>query len=514
MPAAHRETQEELLRIDRRRRRRWRRAWGAIGLVLLLLVAVRVWWGYMADRRLQAVIDRYHAAGEPILIADFAPTKVVADSQNAALVYEDAAIAVVVPTGVEVRGEYFVQDPRLAFAYPQDSRLWVEANDPVFELLRKADALPDCDWGVRFSSPMVLLVLPNVAFVRNLEQTVCGLAIAHHVTGDDATCVESLAHAQRLAQHLVAPRESFLIQYFVAAACQAGVCRSVEVVASKLRISDSADPASSAAERAASREQVRKLIHALLDDAPWDTGWRNAMNGERASLLDTARALPSGNLAGIIGGPGPISAHIFDLAFGPSVRLDAVVGLDTLTRLRDAALLDGYPAAARVVESVPDPLPFMEGHITLDQAAHALSRLMMPSLERSVSRHFMLRAERRMAATALAIRLYEVDHGQRPASLEELVPNYLPSVPQDPFAEPARQLGYLPGSNPPILYSVFEDGMDDGGVAYTGKSSRPTKVAEGDLLYYLNGDRRADPIQWENVLVNPPKKAGGAADDD
>ncbi len=514
MPDPSRETPEELLRLDRRRRRRWRRAWGAIGLVLLLLVAVRAWWGHMADRRLQAVIDRYHAAGEPILIADFAPTKLIADTQNAALVYEDAAIAVVVPTGVEVKGEYFVQDPRLAFAYPQDSRLWVEANDPLLALLRKADALPDCDWGVRFASPMVLLVWPNVAFVRSLDQTICSLAVAEHVTGDDATCMECLAHAQRLAHHLVTPRDSFLIQYFVATACEARLCRSVEAVASKLKVSDSADQASSAQVRPASREQVKKLIHALLDDEAWDRGWTNAMNGERASLLDTARALPSGNLAGVIGGPGPISARALDLAIGPTVRLDAAAGLESITRLRDAALLDCYPAAARVVATVSDPPPFMEDDMTLDQAAHMLSRMMMPSLGSTVSRHFRLRAERRMAATALAIRLYELEHGKRPATLDELVPELLPAVPVDPFAEPGRPLMYLPGNDPPILYSVSEDGVDDGGVEHPGRPGGRTKGGEGDLLFYLKGDRSDDPIRWENVLVNPPKNTGDSADED
>jgi hypothetical protein len=87
-----------------------------------------------------------------------------------------------------------------------------------------------------------------------------------------------------------------------------------------------------------------------------------------------------------------------------------------------------------------------------------------------------------MAAIALAIRLYESDFGHRPATLDELVPTYLPTLPVDPMAADGRTFGYKPeGVDPflpwkaddgselrlnrrvPILYSVGDNAVDDDG---------------------------------------------------
>jgi hypothetical protein len=62
-------------------------------------------------------------------------------------------------------------------------------------------------------------------------------------------------------------------------------------------------------------------------------------------------------------------------------------------------------------------------------------------------------AQRRMAATALAMRLYELDHGQRPESLGELVPRYLPAVPEDPFVENGQTIRYSIEADGPVLRS-------------------------------------------------------------
>ena len=70
---------------------------------------------------------------------------------------------------------------------------------------------------------------------------------------------------------------------------------------------------------------------------------------------------------------------------------------------------------------------------------------------------------RRLAAAALAVRWYAVEHdGRLPASLEELVPRYLPAVPLDPMAK-GRPLGYSPDPARPMVYSVGENGIDNGG---------------------------------------------------
>jgi hypothetical protein len=64
--------------------------------------------------------------------------------------------------------------------------------------------------------------------------------------------------------------------------------------------------------------------------------------------------------------------------------------------------------------------------------------------------------------THLAIRLYRLDEDRLPESLDELVPKYLPSVPQDPFA--TGPLIYRLSDEGYVLYSVGANRQDDGGI--------------------------------------------------
>jgi hypothetical protein len=70
--------------------------------------------------------------------------------------------------------------------------------------------------------------------------------------------------------------------------------------------------------------------------------------------------------------------------------------------------------------------------------------------------------ERRLAITAIAIARYQQKHGTPPARLRDLVPEFLNGVPLDCMS--GKELCYRlkPGAGF-VLYSVGEDGKDDGG---------------------------------------------------
>jgi hypothetical protein len=66
-----------------------------------------------------------------------------------------------------------------------------------------------------------------------------------------------------------------------------------------------------------------------------------------------------------------------------------------------------------------------------------------------------------LARTALAAERYRLATGKLPQRLEDLTPQYLAQVPIDPFdGQPLRYRFQQPGY---LLYSVFEDGQDNGG---------------------------------------------------
>jgi len=95
---------------------------------------------------------------------------------------------------------------------------------------------------------------------------------------------------------------------------------------------------------------------------------------------------------------------------------------------------------------------------------------------------------RRMAAVGLAVWLFEAEHGDWPDRLEELAPEYLPDVPPDPFAGADRRIAYDPYVEPPILYSVGVNGIDEGGKLPADLRGRQHWL-QADMPYFLNGDR-------------------------
>jgi hypothetical protein len=72
----------------------------------------------------------------------------------------------------------------------------------------------------------------------------------------------------------------------------------------------------------------------------------------------------------------------------------------------------------------------------------------------------------------LAIRLYRGKQGRLPEALSDLVPDYLPSVPIDPYS--GQPLVYRPQGESFLLYSVGQDRRDDGGRLPTADESPAT----------------------------------------
>jgi hypothetical protein len=81
-------------------------------------------------------------------------------------------------------------------------------------------------------------------------------------------------------------------------------------------------------------------------------------------------------------------------------------------------------------------------------------------------------ALRDLVRSAIAARQYQQKHGELPASLAALVPEFLPAVPADPFdGKPLRMVAEGQGLK---LYSIGRDQKDDGG-------SDPQQSGEPDI---------------------------------
>ena len=89
-----------------------------------------------------------------------------------------------------------------------------------------------------------------------------------------------------------------------------------------------------------------------------------------------------------------------------------------------------------------------------------------------VRKTMAVEVSRRIVVTAIALKRCQLKHGNYPAELSGLTPEFLPSVPLDPVdGKPLRYRLNADGTF--LLYSVGEDGVDDGGdpTATTGATS-------------------------------------------
>ena len=222
----------------------------------------------------------------------------------------------------------------------------------------------------------------------------------------------------------------------------------------------------------------------MLDETAIDQGVRAALYGERVQELDCVAFGPSAG-AGLFGGVTTAGWKPLGWLIAPMFELDGAFMIEQTGKVIAATFQPNYPAARAMLPSYPS---FGDGPRGF---AHILSKMIYPSMTGVVSFRFADIATRRMTAVALAIRLYELDHGAWPGALDELVPDYLPAIPIDLFADDGRSIAYRPDAEPPVLYCVGLDGVDGGGQVQL-RENGTVFWRDGDLLYFLNGDRPRD----------------------
>jgi hypothetical protein len=185
-------------------------------------------------------------------------------------------------------------------------------------------------------------------------------------------------------------------------------------------------------------------------------------------------------LAGGSGTFGGVAGYASDLGLQGVATVRSVVHrrlwLWRWSFLDELRYLDVSGKAIRVADRVGVGVPFgvaqreFVGALTdlWDTAAaednrFAVTRLCLPDLDKLLTRIVRGEALRGLVVTALAIKRYELREGELPPDLESLVPSFLSAVPTDVMdGEPLR---YRREEGGFLLYSVGEDGVDDGGDA-------------------------------------------------
>jgi hypothetical protein len=490
---------------------RWwwlKRVAASVAAIAVALLALRLGWGWEADRRLRRALEPIVAAADPVNGQQLNPAAVPAE-QNAAA-YLKAGFNAITFNDSPSSTSY-------SFTFPPYGNTWdslaeqsVKKNAKVFPLVRRARAFEQADWGTRMQRPIIATLLPHLNNARQLANVVGDAALYAHFRGDDAAALETVRDVRHEAR--VVDREPFLVSHLVGVGIDMLAQARLQVIASRLRVAPEGatavappGPYPSAARaqlpRPATRAQVRALIEELLEDRESAEALHKAFAAERASQLDMADWFGE-----------------FSPALRPMYQLDAMRMLEQDEVLLEAAAQPNGPAAAAVLargaarKPLPGPPPagaaWFGGAATppkrvpIDYARVLSSNLLGGSgMGRAIQQDMRLRSERGMSAVSLAAQVYRADHGGAwPASIEPMVPRYLPRVPRDAMAAGNPPLGYvlvkggLPdGSDRPLVYSVGTNGVDD---TANGATPPPTPCYD----WQNNRDEWRDLTRWTPYL--------------
>jgi hypothetical protein len=436
------------------RGRSGRRAWLIVGLLFLLLVATHATWGWLEQRRLDRRLASLHAAGEPIYAADFDSPAPAAD-ENAA---DDILAGWAILNRSEERraldemtARYIVSLP-LSDAEQKAIARMIEANRSGLALIDSGIAKPQARWPGDLSQPLMLQDASWLTAARgtaNVLQSDAQLAAQSGRYGD---ALARIGQMLTLARHV--DRHPTMIAHLVATGITAAAASTAEQIAYDLRVGGDDVVA-------------KRLIGVLLDDEAGRAGFVRAMRGERRDHWMLIGKLPDtsvGANVGISNSPaaGPsMKGRLVGYFIKPMLMDNAEMAVRT-----DTALLQAFERTSDLPGLRADPAaPALLAEIDRSPKWYLFASLFVAhSPERLAQTEYRAATERRLAAVALAMRLYALDQGgRRPQTLSELVPAYLPSLPRDPMAAGGMALRYVPGGERPIVYSVGDDASDNGG---------------------------------------------------
>lgn len=134
---------------------------------------------------------------------------------------------------------------------------------------------------------------------------------------------------------------------------------------------------------------------------------------------------------------------------------------------------------ARLISRLPRYQQVRQKHRLGDDQWHRLqgrylifATVLLPDVGREIARHIHYYALLRCAEVACAVERWRLVHADAlPPTLDALVPQFLAAVPEDPMD--GKPLKFRPRPKGFVVYSIGEDGTDDGGTEFTPGKTNP-----------------------------------------
>jgi hypothetical protein len=107
--------------------------------------------------------------------------------------------------------------------------------------------------------------------------------------------------------------------------------------------------------------------------------------------------------------------------------------------------------------------------------------------------------------TACAVRRYELTHDKPPEQLTNLIPDFLPSMPIDPFD--SKTLRYRREGKEWVIWSVGSDLKDDNAAWHEFKYRKLGEKRTGGDIYFKSTEPQDDLAAYRTNLKNSSKSS-------
>jgi hypothetical protein len=324
---------------------------------------------------------------------------------------------------------------------------WLASNREAMARLDAATAKPGVNWRINFRSPVIEARPAEIISAFHLANLLRSAALYAQQCGDEPAALRRVG--QMLALARIVDQQGLYPAHLAATSIAASAARTAcEIARNPPRLGS------------ASRVNVRRLIDDFLNEQWLMDGQARALRTFRVTLWDTAKAVAGGraDLLSVEGGVPIGTGRLGGYAAKPLLMTDALAMVRYVSATTEAARRSSdWPAFVR--NAPPEPV-----EPALHPRRHFLAVALMPDLKRYICGQYRAVTECRLAAVALAAAAYAREHeGAMPAALDQLAGDYLPYVPFDPMAAGERPLRLGKWPDGAVVYSVGDDGVDDGG---------------------------------------------------
>ncbi len=419
----------------------WKKVLFFIAVLLLLVSAIFVSYVQSKNSSWQRYRAELVAKGEPLTFKDVQALRSPQPATNTvAEVVTRVAEAIEKAKDRIPHGIYGLRDgPKINFfdgLYADTielSREYLSKRLPILKELDVIESLEPGRFALDYDRPIPDIFdsyLDNLPAIRPVTRLIHLHATLHLIDGNLEAATELIPKMLKVVSPLT--DEPSLVAHLIQIAVSDIAIQTLENL---LRISTVDD---------ASLKQLDKALASYISSH--SVKW--ALWGERAIFIELCEHMKTG--AGVNG-----------VAMSAVLTLERQHGTDLLTQLIDAS----HDPISLCIEN----RSVKKKQLSLPKT-HIFTGMYLPSLPRFSELHLKNLTDMYAARMAIAAERFRLVEGRLPESLDQLVPLYLAEIPIDPFD--ALSMKFARNESGIIIYSVAEDGVDDGGLVARDKDHK------------------------------------------